>query len=88
MRDSMLEEVTIKDIPESFRDIAEVIGIDAYKKLVRYVGGSTVYVPVEGCLTREVRNRVLKESFNGDYKSVTRKYNISEAHVRRIINQQ
>ena len=52
MRDSMLEEVTIKDIPESFRDIAEVIGIDAYKKLVRYVGGSTVYVPVEGCLTR------------------------------------
>lgn len=38
MRDSMLEEVTIKDIPESFRDIAEVIGIDAYKKLVRYVG--------------------------------------------------
>lgn len=83
----MLEKVTMEDIPEVHKDLAEVLGLDAFKKLVRYVGGSSIYVPVEGCITRSRRNKILKETFKGDYKQLAKTYRISEAHVRRILSE-
>ena len=35
----MLEELTLDDIPKTHKDIAEYIGIDAFKKLVELLGG-------------------------------------------------
>lgn len=81
----MIEKLTINDIPDSHKDIAHYIGIDAFKKLVILIGGSSLYIPKEASLTRPIRNRVIKESFNGDYKILARKYNITETQVRNII---
>ena len=82
----MLNKVKLEDVPDQFRDLAEAIGIDSFKNLVRYAGGTSVYVPVEGCVTREVRNRILRGTFSGDYKEFAKVYRISEGHLRRIIN--
>jgi Mor family transcriptional regulator len=81
----MLEELTLDDIPKTHKDIAENIGIDAFKKLVELLGGSSLYIPKEASLTRPIRNRVIREKFNGDYRVLARKYDISEAQVRNII---
>ena len=83
----MLSKVKMEDIPEGHRELAEVIGLDAFKKLIKYAGGSTIYIPVESCIVREIRNRILKATFRGDYKSMARTYRISEAHLRRILKE-
>lgn len=83
----MLEELTLEDIPKTHKDIAEYIGIDAFKKLVELLGGSSLYIPKEASLTRPIRNRVIREKFNGDYRVLARKYDISEAQVRNIVGE-
>ena len=82
----MIEELTVEDIPNSYRDIAEYIGIESFKKLVELSGGSYLYIPKESSLTRPIRNRIIRERFNGDYKVLARKYNITEAQIRNIVD--
>ena len=81
----MLEELTLDDIPKTHKDIAEYIGIDAFKKLVELLGGSSLYIRNEASLTRHIRNRVIREKFNGDYRVLARKYDIRESQVRNIV---
>ncbi len=82
----MIEELTIEDIPNSHKDIAQYIGIDSFKKLVELLGGSSLYIPKESSLTRPIRNRIIQEKFNGDYKSLAREYDITQTQVRNIVD--
>lgn len=82
----MLECLTRDDLPESVMDIVDAIGIDAFKDLVRLAGGSNLYIPNESSIVKAYRNKLIKESFEGDYKSIARKFGISEVQVRNIVN--
>ena len=81
----LLNRVKLEDVPEAHRDLVDVIGLEAFKNLVRYMGGSMLYVPVESRVTVNTRNRLVRSAFKGDYKSLAAAYNMSEVHVRRII---
>ena len=84
----MIENLKIEDLPDSYKDIAEEIGIDTFKKLVKLLGGNSIYVPKEASLTRPIRDRIIKEDFNGDYKILARRYNISQSRIRNILYKQ
>ena len=82
----MLEFLTYSDIPDSIKDIVDVIGMDSFKDLVKLAGGSNLYIPNESNLIKPIRNRKIKEEFKGSYKDISVKYGISEVQVRNIIN--
>lgn len=82
----MLEYLTKNDVPDSVKDIVDVIGIDAFKDLVKLAGGSLVYIPNENNLVKPIRNRRIKDEFKGSYKDLSMRYGISEIQVRNIIN--
>ena len=82
----MLDSLTRDDLPDSVMDIVDIIGIDAFKELVRLAGGSNLYIPNESSLVKSFRNKKIREVFAGDYKSISRKFGISEAQVRNIVN--
>ena len=82
----MLEFLTESDVPDSVKDVVEVIGMDAFKDLVKLAGGSNLYIPNEASIVKSFRNKKIRESFNGDYKAISRKFGISEAQVRNIVN--
>ena len=82
----MLELLSINDIPDSIKDVVEVIGIDAFKGLVKFAGGSNLYIPNESNLVKPIRNRRIKEEFNGSYRDIYIKYGISEVQARNIVN--
>ena len=46
----MLEFLTESDVPDSVKDVVEVIGMDAFKDLVKLAGGSNLYIPNESNL--------------------------------------
>ena len=59
---------------------------DAFKDLVRLAGGSNLYIPNEASLVKSFRNKKIREVFDGNYKSISRKFGISEAQIRNIVN--
>lgn len=81
----MIENITIDDIPESTRDIAQAIGIKYYIKIVNLAGGERIYIPVKKALEKEVRNRLIKEKYKGDIKALAREFKISETQIRNIL---
>ena len=58
----MLEFLTESDVPDSIKDVVDVIGIDAFKDLVKLAGGSLLYIPNESNLVKPIRNRMIKRS--------------------------
>ena len=84
----MLEFLTVNDVPDSIKDVVDVIGIDAFKGLVKLAGGSLLYIPNESNLVKPIRNRRIREEFKGSYRDISMKYGISEVQVRNIINKE
>ena len=83
----MIDKLTIDDLPENLKSVAYAIGIDAFRSLIKCAGGTSVYLPSERCITKPVRDRVIRESFCGDYKEMARRFGISEVRVRRIVGE-
>ena len=83
----MIDKLTIDDVPENLKSVACSIGIDAFRSLIKCAGGTSVYLPSERCITKPVRDRVIRESFCGDYKEMARRYGISEVRVRKIVGE-
>lgn len=83
----MINKLTIDDVPENLKSVAYAIGIDAFRSLIKCAGGTSVYLPSERCITKPVRDRVIRESFCGDYRELARRFGISEVRVRRIVGE-
>ena len=84
----MLEFLTESDVPDSVKDVVDVIGIDAFKDLVKLASWSLLYIPNESNLVKPIRNRRIREEFKGSYRDISMKYGISEVQVRNIINKE
>jgi len=82
--DEWVKELTLEMIPEGiFRNIAERIGIGNLIELADIVGGVTFYIPKKESLLRPIRDRHIKEEFNGfNHALLAQKYNLSERWVR------
>ena len=52
----MLEYLTKDDLPEGVVDVVDVIGMDAFKSLVKFAGGGNLYIPNEASLVKSFRN--------------------------------
>lgn len=83
-------EITLDDLPETFRDIAEVIGLDAAMALVRHCGGQSPYIPKMDSCQRSAKYRQIYEEYKQSksscvYAELSRKYDLSESHVRAIV---
>lgn len=86
--DKWLNEVKIDEIPSSYKDLAEAIGVEALLKLSHILGGTTTYVPKLDCLIQATRDRLIIEDFNKGMKpkELAIKYDLSDVWVRQIID--
>lgn len=81
-----LSLLTIEDFPEGFRDIVEIIGIEAAYKLCDYCGGNPIYIPKSNLVNTRLRNL----NIQNDYKAGTpipelvKKYNLNFSQIRSI----
>ena len=68
------------------RELAEIVGLQAYRTLVKNYGGMHIYICKTDALLREFRNNEIYDSFNGaNYRELAKKYNLSEKTVREIV---
>lgn len=82
-----IEKIThIEQLSGEQKELAETVGLDAYKKLVKYCGGSRVYIKKSDTLTKRERNAEIKQKFDGEnIKRLAVEYNLSESTIRNIL---
>ncbi len=69
-------------------ELMNLIGADAYKKLVENYGGCSIYICHPDTLDRLQRNRQIFSEFNGNnYRELAKKYRLSENAIRNIITE-
>lgn len=78
--------IDINDLPATFREIAEAIGLPAAWRLMQVRGGEKIYIPKTDCINASVRNRAIRAEFNGaNIRELARKYGLTETWVREIL---
>lgn len=80
-------EITLKNIPEQYRDIAELFGIDVFLKLCDLTGGDLFYLPTRENLFKEIRNEKIKEEYLSgiSVKKLSQRYALSGRWIRELV---
>lgn len=84
-----LSRIDLEDLPEDQYEIAEIIGIENYRELVRIFGGTSIRIWKADSLTKEIRNTAICTDYAKGHsiKYLCRKYGLSDRGIRNIIQQ-
>lgn len=83
---NLLDELTLEELDPEQRELAECIGLEAYKNLVATYAGETITVRMPDRLTIERRNSRIREEFNGyNYAELAHRYELTERQIRYIV---
>lgn len=87
MNRDLLQQLRLEDLRGDARDLAELIGLEAYLKLVEVYGGTgRLYIPQPDILIIPVRDELIRREYNGDnLYTLCRKWDLSETSVRKIV---
>ncbi len=84
---SLLDTVVLDDLSGEQLEIAELIGIENYRKLVRHFGGNTVRILQADTLVKEKRDNEIRKLYNGRNElELSQKYNLSDRTIRSIVS--
>ncbi len=76
----------VDQLRDDQKELAEIIGLDAYKKLVVNYAGSFLYIQKIDSVLKDLRDDEIREKFDGgNYGKLAREYNLAEATVRDIV---
>lgn len=85
---SMEPIVSIENLSENQRDIAEIIGLDNYLKLVKRYGGDNIYIQKYTELIRPNRDQEIIAKFNGyNYSELAAEYDLSVRTIYKLVSQ-
>ncbi len=82
----LLDQVKLENLDEEQKTLAELIGLEGLKNLVRAYNGTSIYVPKIESLEKAVRDEYIKEEFDGgNYRELALKYGLTETWIRNIV---
>lgn len=82
----LIEDTTIEDIGERYREIALLIGIKKFILLSNYARGDELYFPKVENVVSPARNRRIKKEFNGyNGKELADRYNLTIKQIQNIV---
>lgn len=90
MRNELIEQLTLDDLTGNAQDLAQTIGLDAFIRLVKIYGGtSNLYVPKAEELIKPVRDRLIRQEFNGvNIGRLARKWGLTDRYIREIVKEE
>ena len=82
----LLDKIQLDNLEEEQKALAELIGMDAFRSLVRAFNGTSIYIPKIESLEKTVRDQLIKEEFDGgNYRKLALKYGLTETWIRNIV---
>jgi Mor family transcriptional regulator len=83
---NIVEQITVEDLPESYRDVALVVGVENAIKLSDTLGGLAYYFQQLDKVLIKKRDALIKSEFTGtNHRPLARKYGLSEVWIREIV---
>ncbi len=77
-----------QQVPEELHWLYELVGQERFFKIIDTAGGEFLYLPKRSTLERELRRQAIHRDYNGgNIRELSRKYDLSERHVRTILQQ-
>ncbi len=88
--DDLLEKITLDDLRGNERELAEVLGLEAFKSLVRVYGGtSRLYVPKADTVALPVRDALIRREYDGgNVPSLAAKWNLTERWIEKLVEEE
>lgn len=81
-----LDMLSLDDLDGDQLQIAELIGMESYKDLVRTFGGNDIRILQADTLCKAIRDDAIRREYNGrNMRHICRKYNLCDKSVRTII---
>lgn len=82
------DDIKVEDLDERYKNIVEQIGIKNFIKLIKETGGINFYVPKIDTFLKGVRNKKIKQDYNGyNLKELSKKYNLTQRQIRNILKE-
>lgn len=82
----LIEDTTISDIPDKYKAVVSIVGVEKYVALAEYAKGDELYFPKVESILIQARNRRIRKEFNGyNAKELTDRYNLTLPQVLNII---
>lgn len=78
-----------EQVPEELFWLYELVGMERFLKIIDTAGGEFLYFPKRSSLERGLRRKAIAEEFDGsNVRQLSRKYGLSERHIRTILQQE
>ena len=82
----IIDQVTVEDLPESYRDVAMVVGVENAIRLSDTLGGLAYYFQQLDKVLIRKRDDLIRSEFTGaNHKPLARKYGLSAVWIREIV---
>lgn len=83
-----VKDVKIEDLPASYQEVANLVGVENAVKLSEHLGGLPYYFPkIDGLLERKRNEMIRKDRASGmDYRDLAKKYKLTEVWIRQIVD--
>ena len=76
----------LEGLPEIYRELVAVVGLEGSLRLARYLGGTHQYFPKFERIQLAGRNRAIRAEFDGrNQRELARKFGLSTRQVREIL---
>ena len=86
MNVDLLDKVRLEQLDDDQKILAGLIGMEAFRSLVRSFNGTSIYIPKIESLEKAVRDELIKEEFDGrNYRELALKYGLTETWIRNIV---
>lgn len=79
------DKLKSEDLNGSYRDLAEILGVEAAIKIHVNCRGTQMFFPMELFSRAFIADRIVKEYNGRNTKELARKYNFTEKWVRKIL---
>lgn len=77
----------LDELDEEKQEVARLIGLENYRKLMEAYGGVYLYIPKTDRMKRTERNEKIRAEFNGyNYRELAQKYELTEVTIRSIVS--
>ena len=84
----LLDKLEYSELNEEDRELADCIGFENFKRLVSVYGGMQINIKMPATVCIKARNKLIRKQFDGrNYNHLARIFGISDATVRRIVNE-
>jgi Uncharacterized conserved protein len=85
---NLMDNLTLEDLKEEQKVLAEIIGLESYKAIVHHFGGNSIYIHKADTIIKELRDQEIKNKFNGsNFSTLAKEYNLSIRQVRNILEE-